>query len=138
MTDDLLTASVSEANYTAHDPMEWYEGTIVAVQPDEGTYGPQYKISIDTGVVDQDGNARYTFLWVPRDFTAGNKGGKLLNALFGATYFAQAKAAGSVSLTSLVGLPVHVMFEHYTADQDSVQVKRERVLNTNAGLGIRS
>lgn len=132
---DSYTVTATEANYTNHEPMVWYPGTIVSVETDDGQYGEQFKFAIDTGVLDNEGNPRYDLLWTSKTFTPGSKLGKMAKAMFGAHVL---EPGSTFNVRQFQGLAVEVMFEHYEAtDSEGRSVMRERILNTNSGVGMR-
>jgi hypothetical protein len=116
---------VVHSTFDAHEPDEWYDGTIVEIMDTEGQFGPQFKwiIELDDDEPLDDGSARESWAYCSQKLTPRSK-------LYGwATALGWDPDSGTLDVDKIEGRRCSVMFESYKGtDSDGNVVDREKIV----------
>jgi len=131
-----LTLTVSETGgFELHEPDEWFDGTITAIEETEGQWGDGIKfvVELDGDTYTTDDGTEYqreTWAFTSQKLSTRSK-------LYG-----WARGLGwdpddeTVDLETYVDFRCQVMFEHYDGhDSDGNPVEKEKVVKLRKGKG---
>lgn len=128
-----LTITATEAGgFELHEPDEFYEGLIVAIEETEGQWGAGLKFVIELdGETHDDGNPRETWAFCSQKLSPRSK---LYQWLKGLDPSSIPEAGGTVDLEQFIGTRAQIMFERYDSfDPDGNPQEKEKVVKLRKG-----
>lgn len=127
-----LQVTLSESGgFDLHEPEEWLDGLIVAIEETEGTFGPGLKwiIELDDDEPADNGEARETWAFCSQKFSPRSKLYSWIKAIDPALI---PEPGDVLDLEDIIGQRVQVMFERYQGDIDGEPVEKEKVAKIRA------
>lgn len=124
----LIVTATETGGIELHEPDEWVDGTLTAIEEDEGQFGAQFKFIIH---LDGDDEDRFQWAYCSQKLSPRSK---LYAWVKGLDPDAIPEPGGSLDLAQFVGRRVQVMFEHfegYDAFADA-NVTKEKVVKIRA------
>lgn len=127
-----LTVTLSESGgFDLHEPEEWLDGLLVAIEETEGTFGPGLKwiIELDDDEPAENGEARETWAFCSQKFSPRSKLYSWIKAIDPGLI---PEPGEVLDLEEVIGTRVQVMFERYMGDIDGEPVEKEKVVKIRA------